>query len=140
MNAVSSSRVHGERRAGEPMSRHTSWRVGGPAQNFFRPADIDDLKAFLQDLDEDTSVFWHGVGSNLLVRDGGLPGVVRRFCASSNGWIDTGFAPARAWPAPSSPGNVFAGAWVRRSFLPVSPARSAVRWWTASRGTSVCRS
>lgn len=76
MNAVSSSRVHGELRAGEPMSRHTSWRVGGPAQNFFRPADIDDLKAFLQDLDEDTPVFWHGVGSNLLVRDGGLPGVV----------------------------------------------------------------
>lgn len=76
MNAVSSSRVHGELRVGEPMSRHTSWRVGGPAQNFFRPADIDDLKAFLQDLDEDTPVFWHGVGSNLLVRDGGLPGVV----------------------------------------------------------------
>lgn len=76
MNAVSSSRVHGELRASEPMSRHTSWRVGGPAQNFFRPADIDDLKAFLQDLDEDTPVFWHGVGSNLLVRDGGLPGVV----------------------------------------------------------------
>lgn len=76
MNAVSSSRVHGELRVGEPMSRHTSWRVGGPAQNFFRPADLDDLKAFLQDLDEDTPVFWHGVGSNLLVRDGGLPGVV----------------------------------------------------------------
>ena len=76
MNAVSSSRVHGELRVGEPMSRHTSWRVGGPAQSFFRPADIDDLKAFLQDLDEDTPVFWHGVGSNLLVRDGGLPGVV----------------------------------------------------------------
>ncbi len=76
MSAVSSGRVHGEQRAGEPMSRHTSWRVGGPAQNFFRPADVDDLKAFLQDLDEDTPVFWHGVGSNLLVRDGGLPGVV----------------------------------------------------------------
>lgn len=76
MSAVSSGRVHGELRAGEPMSRHTSWRVGGPAQNFFRPADVDDLKAFLRDLDEDTPVFWHGVGSNLLVRDGGLPGVV----------------------------------------------------------------
>lgn len=76
MNAVSSDRVHGELRAGEPMSRHTSWRVGGPAQNFFRPADVDDLKTFLQNLDEDTPVFWHGVGSNLLVRDGGLPGVV----------------------------------------------------------------
>ena len=76
MAAVSSGRVHGELRTGEPMSRHTSWRVGGPAQNFFRPADVDDLKAFLQNLDEDTPVFWHGVGSNLLVRDGGLPGVV----------------------------------------------------------------
>ncbi|MDH5500243.1 MAG: UDP-N-acetylmuramate dehydrogenase, partial [Gammaproteobacteria bacterium] len=58
------------------MSRHTSWRVGGPAEVFFKPAGLDDLSAFLRDLHSDVPVFWFGLGSNLLVRDGGLPGVV----------------------------------------------------------------
>ena len=68
--------VQGEIRQHEPMSRHTSWRAGGAAETFFIPASIDDLRAFLRDLDADTPIFWHGVGSNLLVRDGGLRGVV----------------------------------------------------------------
>ena len=68
-------RVQGELRYDEPMSRHTSWRVGGPAEVFFVPASIDDLSAFLAGLDRDAPVFWHGVGSNLLVRDGGIRGV-----------------------------------------------------------------
>lgn len=68
--------VAGEIRHNEPMSRHTSWRVGGPAEIFFVPADIEDLSIFLSELDRDTPIFWHGVGSNLLVRDKGLPGVV----------------------------------------------------------------
>jgi UDP-N-acetylmuramate dehydrogenase len=68
--------VQGELRIDEPMSRHTSWRAGGPADVFFIPSDIEDLQAFLRDLDPSTPVFWHGVGSNLLVRDGGLRGVV----------------------------------------------------------------
>lgn len=68
--------VQGELRYNEPMSRHTSWRVGGPAEVFFIPASIDDLSSFLANLDRDTPIFWHGVGSNLLVRDGGLKGVV----------------------------------------------------------------
>ena len=68
--------VQGELRYDEPMSRHTSWRVGGPADVFFRPASVEDLAAFLADLDHETPVFWHGVGSNLLVRDGGIRGVV----------------------------------------------------------------
>ncbi len=67
--------VQGELRYDEPMSRHTSWRAGGPAEVFFVPASIDDLAAFLAGLDRDTPVFWHGVGSNLLVRDGGIAGV-----------------------------------------------------------------
>ncbi len=66
----------GELRYGEPMSRHTSWRVGGPAEVYYVPAGIDDLSAFLAGLDPETPVFWLGVGSNLLVRDGGLRGVV----------------------------------------------------------------
>ncbi len=76
MAAAAEIRVQGELRNDEPMSRHTSWRVGGPAETFFVPANIDDLSEFLAELDESTPVFWHGVGSNLLVRDGGIPGVV----------------------------------------------------------------
>lgn len=76
MAAAREMTVQGEIRYNEPMSRHTSWRAGGAAEVFFAPADIDDLASFLRELDADTPLFWHGVGSNLLVRDGGLPGVV----------------------------------------------------------------
>jgi len=60
----------------EPMSRHTSWHVGGPADAFFSPRDRADLLAFLVSLPEGTPLFWLGLGSNLLVRDGGIRGVV----------------------------------------------------------------
>lgn len=76
MVAAEMPTVSGEIRRDEPMSRYTSWRVGGPAEIFFKPADADDLSAFLGSLDPDRPVFWFGLGSNLLVRDGGLPGVV----------------------------------------------------------------
>ena len=68
--------IAGELRTDEPMSRHTSWRVGGPADLYFVPASIEDLSHFLAELDDEIPVFWFGVGSNLLVRDGGLRGVV----------------------------------------------------------------
>ena len=68
--------VQGEMLFNEPMSRHTSWRAGGPADVFFIPASVEDLADFLRELDRDTPVFWLGVGSNLLVRDGGMRGVV----------------------------------------------------------------
>lgn len=58
------------------MSRHTSWHVGGPAEVFFNPRDRTDLAAFLKSLPEDVPVQWIGLGSNLLVRDGGVKGVV----------------------------------------------------------------
>ena len=68
--------LRGTLRFNEPMSKHTSWRVGGPAEQFFVPADRDDLALFLSGLDADTPVTWIGLGSNLLVRDGGLRGAV----------------------------------------------------------------
>src|SRR5690606_12900324 len=68
--------IRGRLSAGEPMSRHTSWRVGGPADWFFQPADRDDLCAFLARLPRDIPVMVLGLGSNLLVRDGGIRGVV----------------------------------------------------------------
>lgn len=60
----------------EPMSRHTSWRIGGPADRYYQPADIDDLANFLQQLPQGEPLFWLGLGSNLLVRDGGIRGTV----------------------------------------------------------------
>jgi len=63
-------------RRAESMSRHTSWHVGGPAEVFFNPRDRTDLAAFLRSLAADTPVHWIGLGSNVLVRDGGLRGVV----------------------------------------------------------------
>jgi UDP-N-acetylmuramate dehydrogenase len=60
----------------EPMARHTSWRVGGPADAWFSPRDVEDLSAFLRALPAGVPVTWVGLGSNLLVRDGGVRGVV----------------------------------------------------------------
>ena len=60
----------------EPMACHTTWRVGGPAERYYRPADLEDLAAFLAGLPPEEPVYWVGLGSNLLVRDGGLRGTV----------------------------------------------------------------
>lgn len=60
----------------EPMSRHTHWRVGGPARLFFVPADRSDLAEFLRALDPALPVHFVGLGSNLLVRDAGIEGAV----------------------------------------------------------------
>ncbi|UWQ94452.1 UDP-N-acetylmuramate dehydrogenase [Rhodobacteraceae bacterium M385] len=62
--------------AGKDLSSLTWLRVGGPAEWLFQPADVDDLSDFLKALDPDVPVFPMGVGSNLIVRDGGMPGVV----------------------------------------------------------------
>jgi UDP-N-acetylmuramate dehydrogenase len=63
-------------RFGEMLSRHTSWHVGGPADIFFMPRDREDLVAFLKVLPPAVPLLWLGLGSNLLVRDGGVRGVV----------------------------------------------------------------
>ncbi|MEI7866277.1 MAG: UDP-N-acetylmuramate dehydrogenase [Candidatus Methylumidiphilus sp.] len=76
----SSSTLHhelrGELRYNESLSEHTSWRVGGPAEQLYLPADKADLVCFLRALPADKPLFWLGLGSNLLVRDGGIGGVV----------------------------------------------------------------
>ena len=59
-----------------PMAKHTSWHVGGPADLFFTPRDAMDLAAFLRQLPPDVPLLWIGLGSNLLVRDGGIRGAV----------------------------------------------------------------
>ena len=75
MAAEATADLRGELRRNEPMSRHTSWRVGGPAEQYYKPADLADLALFLSGLDADVPVSWFGLGSNLLVRDGGIRGV-----------------------------------------------------------------
>ncbi len=60
----------------EPMARYTSWRVGGCADQFYIPAGLDDLRTFLQGLDAAAPIHFIGLGSNLLVRDGGVRGTV----------------------------------------------------------------
>lgn len=60
----------------EPMTAHTSWHVGGIADRFYIPADTDDLCRFLSIQDDEEPLMWVGMGSNLLVRDGGIRGTV----------------------------------------------------------------
>ncbi len=71
--------VRGRLEAGTPLASVTWFGVGGPAEVLFRPADRDDLCAFLAAKPADVPVTVIGVGSNLLVRDGGVPGVTIRF-------------------------------------------------------------
>ncbi len=59
-----------------PMAKHTSWHVGGPADLFFTPRDVMDLGAFIRQLPPQVPLLWVGLGSNLLVRDGGIRGAV----------------------------------------------------------------
>lgn len=59
-----------------PLADYNSWRVGGHAEILYIPADSDDLATFLQQLPGDVPVFWLGLGSNVLIRDGGIEGVV----------------------------------------------------------------
>jgi UDP-N-acetylmuramate dehydrogenase len=68
--------LRGELREGEPLAQHTTWRVGGSAQRFYRPADAEDLAAFLRQLDPAEPLLWLGLGSNLLISDAGFAGTV----------------------------------------------------------------
>lgn len=68
--------LQGELREYEPLARYTSWRVGGPSKRFYKPANIADLALFLQSLPENEALIWLGLGSNVLIRDGGISGTV----------------------------------------------------------------
>ena len=59
-----------------PMSKYTSWHAGGPADLLFTPRDVTDLSSFLRQLPSSMPLLWIGLGSNLLVRDGGIRGAV----------------------------------------------------------------
>lgn len=80
--------VRGKLVANQPLSEITWFRVGGPAQLFFQPADEQDLAFFLKNLPKDIKVTVIGLGSNLLIRDGGLDGVVIRLSAKGFGSVE----------------------------------------------------
>ncbi len=80
--------VRGRMVANQPLSEVTWFRVGGPAQLFYQPADEDDLAFFMRNLPQDIRVTVIGLGSNLLIRDGGLDGVVIRLPAKGFGAIE----------------------------------------------------
>ena len=77
--------VRGRLSENAPLAQVTWFRVGGPAEILFRPADLDDLARFLAAKPRDVPVTVIGVASNLLVRDGGVPGVVVRL---GRGFVD----------------------------------------------------
>ena len=66
----------GEPRLNEPMARHTSWRAGGNADRAYVPVDLEDMRLFIAALPRHEPLYVVGLGSNLLVRDGGLRGTV----------------------------------------------------------------
>ena len=68
--------LRGTLRGDEPMARHVSWRAGGSARRTYAPADLDDMAVFLRGLPDGEPVCMVGLGSNLLVRDGGYDGTV----------------------------------------------------------------
>ena len=74
--------VRGRVTAGAPLDRITWFRAGGCAEGMFKPAAMEDLAVFLKGLPIDVPVTVLGVGSNLLVRDGGVPGVLIRLGAA----------------------------------------------------------
>lgn len=76
MQAASSQHCSGKLMLNEPMARHTSWRVGGPADQLYIPSDLQDLQDFLQQVGDTQPIYFVGLGSNLLVRDGGLRATV----------------------------------------------------------------
>lgn len=80
--------VRGKLIPGAELAPYTWFRVGGPADALFLPADEDDLQAFLKALDPAVPVTVLGVGSNLIVRDGGIPGVVIRLMGKYWGEIE----------------------------------------------------
>ncbi|WON75445.1 UDP-N-acetylmuramate dehydrogenase [Nitrosospira sp. Is2] len=77
--------LRGEMRVNQPMRKYTSWRAGGEAERLYIPADLADFTEFLRGLPRDEPIYVVGLGSNLLVRDGGVRGTVVVLHARLNG-------------------------------------------------------
>ena len=71
-------KVRGKLTSDAPLAKLVWFKAGGHADYLFEPADLDDLRGFLREIDRDLPVMGLGLGSNMIVRDGGIPGVVIR--------------------------------------------------------------
>jgi UDP-N-acetylmuramate dehydrogenase len=78
MSALVADRVRGRLTPNAPLAPLVWFKAGGAAETLFEPADVEDLQAYLRALPDDVPVMALGLGSNLIVRDGGVPGVVVR--------------------------------------------------------------
>lgn len=67
---------HGQLLLNEPLADYTSWHIGGIARRLYKPANLTDLSAFLSTLPDNEPLTWLGLGSNVLIRDGGVNGTV----------------------------------------------------------------
>ncbi len=76
MNKVANSECKGRLLYDEVLAKYTSWRVGGKADCLYFPSERDDLVSFIKSLKKEEPVLWMGMGSNLLIRDGGIRGTV----------------------------------------------------------------
>ena len=81
-NHLSNPALRGQLAFDEPMRKHTTWRTGGAADRSYVPADLDDAAQFLRSLPAIEPVYFIGLGSNMLVRDGGIRGTVMLMHAS----------------------------------------------------------
>ncbi|MEX0307319.1 MAG: UDP-N-acetylmuramate dehydrogenase [Ruegeria sp.] len=114
--------VRGRLSEARALSDLTWLRVGGPADYLFQPADVEDLQVFLRDLQADITVFPMGVGSNLIIRDGGLRAVVIRLGRGFNGIsIEDGTVTAGAAALDAHVARKAADAGVDLTFLRTIP-------------------
>jgi UDP-N-acetylmuramate dehydrogenase len=76
LDSTTNTTLRGQLFLNEPLADYTSWHVGGIAKRLYKPADLADLAVFLATLPVDESITWLGLGSNVLIRDGGIEGTV----------------------------------------------------------------
>jgi len=138
-DAIRGGRLRGVHRPDEPMAKHVSWRAGGRAKLFYQPADVADLCEFLRTLGGSTQILFVGLGSNLLVRDGGFNGaVVFTHHALTGIEMKTGDRPRFSEDEKRGLSPVFAGAGVPAPHLARYVARhggAGAEWMAGVPGT-----
>jgi len=100
----------------EPMAKHVSWRAGGPAAFYFKPSSREELVAYMQAFQSDVPIHFIGLGSNLLVRDGGIHAALIAVQDALTGWTELG--DGRMYAGAGLACTVFARQCVRKQLGP----------------------
>lgn len=119
LEAIKTGCLHGTLKVNEPLRHYTTWRIGGLAECLYQPQSVTDLQQILRLLAKGTAIHWIGLGSNLLVRDGGVKGLV----IATNGVLDK---LDFVYPAQQSYGLVSAQAGVACAILSRKAAHSSL--------------